>query len=86
MFWDPACIADKAILSTKKSQQELLLRAVMDKFHEVRSLENEDQIALSHPRSPLVMGDFTNWKPIPLIDVLDYTEGISEQFDCDRVI
>ena len=32
------------------------------------------------------MGDFTNWKPKPLFEIIDYTESLEPQFDKHYVI
>ena len=62
------------------------MRRVMAELHKVRSREIEDKIAADNPRVPLIMGDFTNWKPKPMNDVIDYCEKIIEQYDEDFII
>ena len=51
------------------------MRAIVDKMHELTSLEEEEQVASANPRVPIIMGDFTNWKPKPMYDVVDYCES-----------
>lgn len=45
------------------------MRNVVDK-------EEEDRVAAANPRVPIIMGDFTNWKPMPFHDVHDYCEKL----------
>ena len=42
----------------------------------VVSKEEEDRVADANPRVPIIMGDFTNWRPKPFMDVVDYCEKL----------
>ena len=75
VFWDADHIAMKSILSTHRNHQTLLLRKVVAKLHQVRSKEEEDELAIANPRSPIIMGDFTNWRPKTFKDLIDYSEN-----------
>lgn len=50
------------------------MRVVIDKMRKVVDKDEEDKVAEANPRVPIIMGDITNWKPLPLIDVIDYCE------------
>ena len=63
-----------------------MLRTIIGKLHEVRSKEEEDRVASENPHSPIIMGDFTNWKPKTFIDLIDYSEASLEQTDDDRIL
>ena len=50
------------------------MRNVIDELHKVTSKEEEDRVAEENPRVPIVMGDFTNWKPKPFFEITEYSE------------
>ena len=62
------------------------MRKVVDELHKVTSKEEEDRVADENPRVPIVMGDFTNWKPKPFFEITEYSEILFEQFDIEHVI
>ena len=62
------------------------MRDVITELHKVTSKEEEDRVADANPRVPIVMGDFTNWKPKPLFEITDYQETLFEQFDMEYII
>ena len=62
------------------------MRAVVEELHKVTSKEEEDKVAELNPRVPIVMGDFTNWKPKPFFEITEYQEILQEQFDQEHII
>ena len=62
------------------------MRDVINQLHQITSKEEEDRIADANPRVPIIMGDFTNWKPRPFVEICDYAESMQEQFDPEKVI
>ena len=62
------------------------MRAVVEELHKVTSKEEEDKVAELNPRVPIVMGDFTNWKPKPFLEITEYQEILQEQFDQEHII
>ena len=54
------------------------MRDVITELHKVTSKEEEDHVAESNPRVPIIMGDFTNWKPKPLFEITEYSETLFE--------
>jgi len=62
------------------------MRRVVNRLHKVTSKEVEDGVADANPRVPIIMGDFTDWKPRPLFEVTDYSESLVEQFDIEFII
>ena len=43
-------------------------------------------MARENPRVPIVMGDFTNWKPKPFFDIVDYCEALHPQYEQAAII
>ena len=76
VFFDPDMIAEKAYMSTLRPNQEPIMRNIMEQLHSVASKEKEDQIASENPRSPIIMGDFTNWQPKPFKEIVEWQESI----------
>ena len=74
VFWDYEKIAEKAYMSTTRAHQENVMRNVIDELHKVTPKEEEDRVAEENPRVPIVMGDFTNWKPKPFFEITEYSE------------
>ena len=59
---------------------------MVKKLHQMTSLEEEERVASLNPRVPIVMGDFTEWKPRPFTDIIDYMETTMPQFDQDAIV
>ena len=62
------------------------MRQVVEKLHELVGREEEDKLAEENPRTPIIMGDFTNWRPKLFTEIIDYSESFIEQFDEESVI
>ena len=86
VFWDDKTIARQAIAATKDPKTERYMRKVIEELHEVTSKEEEDKVAHDNPTSPIIMGDFTNWKPKPMLEITAFTESLDEQYDADYII
>ena len=52
------------------------MRIAIGKMHEVVDMQEEAKVVAANPRVPIIMGDFTNWKPVPCIDVFEYCEEL----------
>ena len=59
---------------------------MIDELHAVTSKEEEDKVAHENPTAPIIMGDFTNWKPKPMHEITAFTESLDEQYDVDYII
>ena len=64
-------------MSTKDPNQAFYIRSAIKKLHQMVSKEEEDKVAEQNPKVPIIMGDFTNWRPKPFLDVMDYVESLS---------
>ena len=62
------------------------MRNVIQKLHQIVPKEEEYRIADANPCVPIIMGDFTNWKPKPMLEITAFTESLDEQYDADYII
>jgi len=64
-------------MSTKIIDQEPYMREAMSRLHATVNIDEEDSVARANPNVPIIMGDFTNWRPKPCIDIVNYSETLS---------
>lgn len=55
-------------------------------YDEVCPKEVEAAMAAKHPNVPLIFGDFTNWQPIPMIEITDFQERFLKQCNPEEIL
>ena len=60
-----------------------VMQAVYD---EVSPKEVEDAVAAKYPNVPLIFGDFTNWQPLPMIEITDFQERFLKQYNPNDIL
>jgi hypothetical protein len=51
-----------------------MLRVMDEIYTQVCPKQIEDEVALRNPNNPLIYGDFTNWQPVPMVEITRFAE------------
>jgi len=82
IFWDPDIITQKFFLNSAKPWQASKMEKILSALHSnVCSKQEEDEVAAKYPNRPLIYGDFTNWKPVPMVEITELSEMFMNQLD-----
>jgi hypothetical protein len=49
-------------------------------------VSQENEVAAKYPNSPLIFGDFTNWWPLPMIEITEFQENLLPQLDRSEIL
>jgi len=46
----------------------------------------EDKVVLENPNVPVILGDFTNWQPKPMLSIVEFCQAIHLQTSDEQVM